>query len=188
MLFASFYEASGLFDSSFNRLAAKLSGGKFCHSDFIFKWNKDELTEILSKVRGLSDIRERASEYVKDGFLYVCVHVYWGGSVSYRVLMPDHVHLYWRVPDTEMRQLSCTWEEELQIFQWCMRELGKSYDYFGALTYLFRSTYGYPCTYGKYYCSMFMVKALQEIGKLEHINCRAIVPNHLYRLLYNLSV
>ena len=171
------------FDNTFNKICATLTGGEYCHSDFIFKWNKDDVNEILERVKGLSDIRERHDEYMKDGYLYVCFHVYWGDSVGYRVLIPDHINKYWSVPDTDMKQIECNKEDEHKLLHWCMKQLGKKYDYFGALTYFLRSFNSLPQEYNKFYCSMFMVNGLQQIDMFNNINPRAIIPNKLYKML-----
>ena len=187
VVYAAFYEPKGMFDSFFNKAAAYITGGDFCHSDFVYKWNEDQLNCILNRTKGMSDIRERKKEYMTDGFIYVCFHVFWGDRVEYRVMMPDHINEYWRVPENKL-MINMSWEDEEKTFHWCVSQMGKPYDYSSALTYMFRKNRlkNVPKKYNKYYCSMFMVKALQNVDVLaETINPCAVVPNKLYKLLVN---
>lgn len=183
MLYLQFYKPEGLFSGTMNRLAAWVTGGPYAHCDFVFKLNEDQVDDVLAQ-HGLNDIRENRHKYMrKDGHLYLCVHVYWGDEVAYRVLIPDHVHPYWNVPELD-HAIDCTWDDEKKIFRFCMDQLYKPYDYVGAMTfYLPSAKRGSDMLFSRYFCSQLCTHALQHVGRLLTVNPRRVTPNRLHRLL-----
>lgn len=80
MLYAAFLRPNGAYDSWFNKLAARATGGPFCHSEFVFRWTEEEFKEVRSRVAGFSRYKNH------KGPIDVALYVIWGDTVKYRVL------------------------------------------------------------------------------------------------------
>ena len=79
MLYASFFRPVGIYDGWFNRAAAWMTGGPYCHSELVFKWTKSELEEVMQSVKGHLPLRKKfASERQKrEPFTNKCAkHAY----------------------------------------------------------------------------------------------------------------
>ena len=176
MIYAAFYRAEGVFDSVFNKLAAFVTGrGPFCHSEFIFEWDKDELDQVLQRVKGFGLLRLRPREKVT-----VAVYILWGGHVTYRVLDQDFG--FCSVPTRDKIKLDVGFDKELNMLTWLTNQMGSPYDTTGAVLCMLPWR-KYSTTYDKYFCSQLMACALQRLGYLQYCNPGHLSPNTLYRKL-----
>ena len=182
MLYASFIRPEGIYNSFFNKAAAFVTKGDFCHSEFIFKWSEEELQEILKRVKGCSKLK-----YHK-GDINVCVYVIWGDKVRYRILsdeLPSNnpCDSFWRMPQNDLIEVNTDWESEKNMFTWLMAQMGAPYDKTGAVLSVvpWRAK---SSAYDKYFCSQLMCCALQRIGVMELYNPASVSPNDLYRVLH----
>ena len=50
MICASFARPVGLFDNVFNRFVTWLTGGEYCHSEFIFTWDMETATKFFETI------------------------------------------------------------------------------------------------------------------------------------------
>lgn len=174
MLYASFVRPEGVYNSWFNKLAARVTGGPFCHSEFIFRWSDDQLKQVLSRVKGLGSLRN------KKGPIDVAVYIIWGDIVRYRVL--SGYSPFWSVPERDMQHIDISWDSELNTITWLANQLGTPYDKTGALLSpipLRRKSLAYE----SYFCSQLMVCALQRLHMIQQCNPGNVTPNSLYRIL-----
>ncbi|MBM29222.1 MAG: hypothetical protein CME58_12710 [Halieaceae bacterium] len=174
MLYASFVRPEGVFDSWFNRLAARATGGPFCHSEFVFRWDEEQFKEIRNKVAGFAKYKHH------KGPIDVALYVIWGDTVKYRVLN-GHGEFF-SVPEKDMIRVSVPWETEMNTVCWLWNQLGSPYDKTGALLSVvpLRAP---SAAYDKYFCSQLMACALQRLGKIKQYNPGALTPNALHRAM-----
>lgn len=50
MITASFAKPVGLFDNWFNKVTAWVTGGEFCHSEFIFSFSREQMQKFLKLI------------------------------------------------------------------------------------------------------------------------------------------
>lgn len=185
MLHGSFARPQGLFENWFNSVVAGITGGPFCHSEFIFSWDKDAVNTFLNSLEGQERLKERCEEYEEDNVVNICFYVLWGDSCSYRFLKSTHRNKFYRMPneaDYEQVKIPINIQEEYKLASFLLEQCGKNYDYVGALTY-FVPFRGRHSIYDLYFCSQLMVCALHHIGKLKDVNPSGVTPNTLYKLL-----
>ena len=177
MLYASFVRPEGVYNTWFNKAAAFFTrGGNFCHSEFVFRWSKEELDEVLLRVKGLGRLRDH------KGPIDIAFYILWGDRVQYRVLN-GHAQ-FWSVPERDMIKVHTSWENELNTVTWLSHQLGRPYDRVGALMSPF--AWRRPNnTSDHYFCSQLMACALQRLGKLKHLNPGGLTPNSLYSALHS---
>ena len=183
MLYASFCTADGIYSGAFNRLAACVTGGNFCHCQFIFEWNDVQLSKILSH-KGFHKLR-RAAGCAAGEKVYVCVDVAWGGLVDFRLLYPDALEPYYCVPEKNKVPVLCSFEEEVQLALWLQLQQGKSYDRLGALMCWLPwrpKRLEYEC----YFCSQLMACGLEQVGLFRFRNIPT--PNRLFEVLSAVAV
>lgn len=179
MIYASFREPNGLFNNWFNRVAARFTGGDFCHSEFIFEWSEDQLTEALKAAELEGSSLSRVS--IVDDKIHVSLYVMWGMRVGYRVLSYDAEDPFWRMPDKHLVPVACGFEDEKKLFKWCMEQCGKEYDKVGALGCVL-PVRSWETEYDTYFCSQLMACGLNHIH-LTSVHPGSTTPNSLYTLL-----
>ena len=182
MLYASFRRPIGIFAGCFNRFAASVTGGNFCHSEFIFKLDNERLREII---KGTS-YEHSMLKLQKTDTVYVAWYTMWGGFVTYRILTNFAPDSFWRLPTDLGVSTNCTLEQETEIFRWCISQARKPYDRAGALGCVFPLR-GKQDEYSQYFCSQFMACALNRVGLLVgprgSPNPGSTTPNNLYTML-----
>ncbi len=177
MIFAAFYRPEGVFNSSFNKLAALVTGrGPFCHSEFIFHWDRDQLRQVLQRVKGFGQLRSKTPKDITS----IAVYIIWGGEVKYRVLDQDYG--FYSVPIQDKIHLKISFEKELNMLNWLTNQIGAPYDTTGAVLCMLPWRQ-YSTSYEKYFCSQLMACALQRLGYLQYCNPGHLSPNTLYRKL-----
>ena len=176
MIYAAFYRPEGVFDSFFNKMAAFATGrGPYCHSEFIFQWDRSELQQVLQRVKGFGQLRSSSSDLTS-----IAVYILWGGQVRYRVL--NQTHGFYSVPTKDKLHLNISFEKELNMLTWLMNQMGAPYDTIGAVLCMVPLR-KYSTAYDKYFCSQLMACALQRLGYLRHCNPGHLSPNKLYQKL-----
>lgn len=177
MIYAAFYRPEGAFDSFFNKAAAFATGrGPFCHSEFIFQWNKSQLRQVLQRVKGFGQLRAKSPRDSTS----IAVYIVWGGQVSYRVL--DQPYGFHSVPSKDKLRLNVTFEKELNVLTWLTNQMGAHYDTAGAVLCMLPWR-RFSTSYDKYFCSQLMACALQRLGYLRDCNPGHLSPNKLYSKL-----
>lgn len=183
MIQASFARPVGLFDNWFNKLVARVTGGSFCHSEFIVSWTVDQLLDVVNHTGGHINLRNELSKMDTDQ-VNICFYVLWGDQCNYR-LLKDHGTPFYRMPNqTEYSTLplDMSLSEEKKIVRFLFDQCNKNYDYLGALAY-FLPLRKSQHSYDTYFCSQLMVCSLQHINKIQNVNPSAVTPNKLYNLL-----
>lgn len=185
MLYASFARPVGMFDNFFNKAVAWMTGGEFCHSEFILTYPEAEFLEALNKIEGHDRLKRTYQNYVEDGHINICFYILWGNNVSYRLLKHIHNNPFYRMPNEnhfEKVQIHINTNQKNKILEFLFNECGKNYDYQGALLYYIprRNNESY---YSKYFCSQLMVSALHQIQMYRDHNPSGITPNCLYKIL-----
>ena len=176
MLYAAFYEATGMYNGCFNSLATWVTRGKYCHSEFVFKWTPDELREVGEKLTGFVHLRRPV-----DHVVYVSIYVLWGGMVDYRFLTEDAAQEFFRVPK-RMLPIDVSFEQELQIARWLFTQYGCPYDKLGAMLCVIPWRKAQK-QYTRYFCSQLMACALNNVDITHIHNPAGMSPNRLYRYL-----
>ena len=174
MLYASFLRPEGIFDSLFNKVAAFVTRGDFCHSELIFRWDDDERKQVVERIKGFSDLR-----HVK-GPVDIAVYVLFGGVVRYRILSGDGE--FWSFPTKDTIAIDMNFEQELNCVTWLSNQIGREYDTVGALLCPFHWRKE-DLAYDRYFCSQLMGCALKRQGFLTYVNPGALSPNSLYTAL-----
>ena len=179
MIYASFRAPSGIFNNWLNYVAAKVTGGDFCHSEFIFEWTEEELADALSAAELSGSDLNRITRV--DSKIQVAMYVMWGMTVGYRVLSYDAEDPFYRMPETDLVPVPCNFKEEKRLFAWCMEQYGKDYDKVGALGCIV-PVRAWQVEYDAYFCSQFMACALNP-SYITSVNPGSATPNSLYKLL-----
>lgn len=176
MLYASFFRPVGIYKGWFNRAAAWMTGGPYCHSELVFKWSKEELEDVMQSVKGHLPLRKK---FDKD--IYVCLYVLWGGMVDYRFLSEDSPSEFFGLSD-HMIEMNVTKEQEHKLIRWLFDQYGSPYDSVGAM--LCPLHWRKPkATYNQYFCSQLMACAFNACGFTQISNPGAMSPNSLCRYL-----
>lgn len=177
MIYAAFYRPEGVFNSYFNKLAAFATGrGPFCHSEFVFQWDRDQLHQVLQRVKGFGQLRAQTHRETTSVALYII----WGGEVRYRVLDQDFG--FYSVPTKDKIHLNISFDKELNMLNWLTNQMGAEYDTTGAVLCMLPWR-KYSTSYEKYFCSQLMACALQRLGYLQYCNPGNLSPNKLYQRL-----
>lgn len=185
MISASFARPTGLFDNVFNRFVSWLTGGDYCHSEFIFTWDIDQANEFFKTVEGHDRLKNRFSEYVEDGKVNICFYVLWGDKTSYRLLKHTSNNPFYRMPNNSqftVLPMTMDQENEFKIATFLLDQCKKEYDYAGALTYYIPLRNSQQ-EYSTYFCSQLMICALQHVQQYRDVNPSSVTPNKLYDLL-----
>ena len=188
MITASFAKPVGLFDNWFNRLTAYVTGGEFCHSEFIFSFSIEQMEKFLKLINeeNSPSWKKKIKRYEEDGFIHMDFFIVWGDTVSIRLLKKTHNNPYYKFPNEREFSLinikNTTEEEELQLAKFLHDQVKKEYDYYAALTYYIPGR-DRAASYNKYFCSQLMVASLQQINRLKSINPSSVTPNKLHALL-----
>lgn len=187
MLNAVFARPVGIFDNWFNKVVAWITGGNYCHSEFVFTWTEDEAKVFFDQVDGHSKLKEGYEKYIEDGNLHICFYILWGDTLSYRLLKYRHNNPFYRILDEAVATevpVQMSPDNEINVANFLLSQCGKPYDYTGA-TLCFVPLRTSNSEYPQYFCSELMVCALQHCRMLSHVNASGVTPNKLYNLLSN---
>ena len=185
MLNAVFARPVGIFDNWFNKVVSYMTGGDFCHSEFVFSWTPEEAKHFFSNIEGHDKFKNNYKRYIEDGKLHVCFYILWGNVLSYRLLKYQHNNPFYRVLDDSQAKkikINLNQENEMKIASFLLSQCGKPYDYNAAVCYFVPLRNSRP-EYEQYYCSELMVCALQQCRLLLDVNPSGVTPNYLYKLL-----
>lgn len=186
MLVASFARPCGMFDNWFNKLTSFVTGGSFCHSEFVFSFPVARMREFLTFAEeDESEWQRKLVRYEEDGMIHLCFYIVWGDDVSYRLMKKKHNNPFYRYPNESqfcVVGVDATPEEEFEMAKFLMDQRSKNYDYVGALSY-FVPLRDRAATYNRWFCSQLMVATLQHVNKLKDVNPSGITPNGLYNIL-----
>ena len=73
MLVASFARPCGMFDNWFNKFTSFVTGGSFCHSEFVFSFPVARMREFLTFAgEDESEWQRKLERYEEDGMIHPC--------------------------------------------------------------------------------------------------------------------
>lgn len=185
MLYASFAKPVGMFDNIFNKAVAWITGGDFCHSEFIFTYPVNDFKSILEDIDGQDHLKKTYSNYVEDEKINICFYILWGNKVSYRLLKHTHNNPFYRMPDEnqfEQIEINVNKDQKNKVLKYVFDQCGKNYDYQGALMYYIPIRTN-ESNYARYFCSQLMVSALHQVQMFREHNPASVTPNYLYKIL-----
>ena len=58
MLDAVFARPVGIFDNWFNKAVAWVTGGNYCHSEFVFTWTEEEANFFFDQIEGHGKLKD----------------------------------------------------------------------------------------------------------------------------------
>ena len=183
MLQAVFARPVGIYNNWFNKVVAYITGGSFCHSEFVFTWSEEEADAYFGSMD--TPLANSYKRYIEDGKLHVCFYILWGDVLSYRLLKYQHNNPFYRIADEAQSAnipINVTMDEEKKMVSFLLNQCGKSYDYTAALMYYIPLRNSLT-EYDQYYCSELMVCTLQQVRMLSNVNPSGCTPNKLYTLL-----
>jgi len=185
MLNAVFARPVGIFDNWFNKVVSYMTGGDFCHSEFVFSWTEEQANYFFSDIDANDKLKANYKRYLEDGKLHVCFYILWGDVLSYRLLKYNHNNPFYRVLDESQASnvaINISNENEMKLAKFLMAQVGKPYDYTAAVMFFVPLRHS-QTEYPQYYCSELMVCALQQCRMLQSVNPSGVTPNKLYKLL-----
>lgn len=206
MIWVSFFKPMGIFEGSFNRLAAWWTAGKYCHCELVFQVSpQDLMTSVKNVYKDLTeqneDHRRLCAELEKIFFqnkqnklliqseqdLYVSFSLIWGDQLRVRFLR--NVNDTWcSSPLIEKEEID--WfkvepkENKLETLEWALTQVTKPYNSSAAF-FSWVPTFTSESLRDKdsYFCSEFTAMGLIKMKCLKQINTHHCTPNDLAKLL-----
>ena len=192
------------FDVYFNRLAAAVTGGAFCHVEICFKnLYLLGIRRLLSYYVGerMSDEKKRA----RDALRYICslfprncppntcitvaFFALQGMPLGVRVLAEladDPFYMMYGEGWTEYEIKKAPDDVVTSQFIWCLQQTGKPYDTMGALSSPLRSAYqhnGMEADRATWFCSNYALRFCQHMAICGDLGLSGTTPNALEKEL-----
>ena len=212
MIWVSFYKPSGVFESSFNKMAAWWTGGNYCHCELVFCLEPSVLMNVvkkryqditndtnLSEQQKIKNTAELESVFFenkdhraiiqKGEPVYVSFSLLWGDQLRVRFLM--NIHDPWiakpqiEFDDVNWIQIdSINQKDEEKGFLWSLSEITKPYNNSAAF-WSWLPTWSVDGIQPKdsYFCSEFAAMVLVYMGHLKPMSVSHCTPNHLWDIL-----
>lgn len=206
-LLLSFWRPVDIFESRFNKFAAWVTSGEFCHVELVLHVPPEMLKTSLTKAMTLKD--QNLHNAIEEGFfndpaarqalagtenIYVSFSALWGMQLSARVLrntatsawehtpVEDHEDVLWvDVVDKYDRDAESLEEEQQRLSDYCVFQLGKQYNTWGALISASGAECGFLTNPRSKFCSELCVSALQLHDILPDLRPATVTPNSLYK-------
>ena len=207
MLSIILWTAKSVFDTTFNKIVAAVTGGPYCHAECVFTLTKEEWKDnLLSFDKSYGTISTRAkniwariesySTDIEDhAFISLCFYTIWGSQLSVRMLTTHDDYVFNRLPNpdyTKCHVLKFKDQELRHCLAFSIQELEKAYDSYKAFTYflpeMFINRPIQPALPSKYFCSEFICYMLKNVGYLKDVIPEKITPNHLQPILEKLEI
>jgi hypothetical protein len=207
----SFYRPMDYFDGVYNRIAAWVTAGDFCHCELVLHTTPTDIMKAVKSIyesaqngeyppedchRMISQIENnffndtafRKSVQTSDTMV-LSFSLLWGQPMSVRVLNETSHDSWFKIPAPEDRTVALLHGPALKdedyhaTLQFVIEELGKDYDGTGALCSILPS-WSSPDSHERrqsYFCSEFCVMAFQRVGFMEDLPAKHTTPNSLYK-------
>lgn len=197
------------FDVLFNKLAARLTGGDFCHCEIAFEGvSINGLRRLLNHyaARSRSEANNRArlalmsvcNLFPKDcpsgTNLTVAFYALQGMSLGVRVLAELADDPFYMQYDDGWRQYviaDAPQDVVTSQFVWCLEQTGKPYDTTGALTSVFRSAHhhsGLEPDRASWFCSNHCLRFCQHMALCGDLGLSGTTPNTLDKELHDIYI
>jgi len=207
----SFYRPMDYFDGMYNRFAAWVTSGEFCHCELVLHTTPVDIMGAVKKIYRSAqngeyppeDCRRMISQIETNFFndtgfrkavqssdcMVLSFSLLWGQPMSVRVLNETSHDSWFKIPSKEDRTVSLLHGPSLEdkdyhsTLQFVIEELGKDYDGAGALCSVL-PTWSEDNSVQRrqsYFCSEFCVMAFQRVGFLVDLPAKHTTPNSLYK-------
>ena len=209
----SFYRPMDYFGGMYNRFAAWVTDGDFCHCELVLHTTPVDIMGAVKKIyqsaqngeyppqdchRMISQIETnffndtgfRKAVQTSDNMV-LSFSLLWGQRMSVRVLNETSHDSWFTIPtreDSTMALLhgpSLKDEDYHATLQFVIEELGKDYDAPGALCSVLPS-WSSPNSHERrqsYFCSEFCVMAFQRVGFMADLPAKHTTPNSLHKYI-----
>lgn len=183
------------FDVTFNKVAAAVTGGRFCHCEIAFDsiklgklrefvplFDKSTPDDIRCK-DALHSILNLFPPDANDELVHIAFYALQGMPLGVRVLSE-------RSADPFFQKYSDAWKvyqirdapgdvSGMQLF-WCLKQVGKPYDTMGALTCpLKTNTSDFEPDRDAWFCSNHALRFVQHMALCQDMSLRCTTPNSL---------
>lgn len=209
-LFVSFYKPVGYFSGAFNRFVTWFTFGDYCHCDLVIRTTPDAVMSSVKEIYTAAqhegyapaDCRRiigqiemaffdtnfrkaaQTSEHINLSFSFL-----WGYPMSVRVVTESAHDTWFKLPQKSDTYATLVPIENINpecvqnVLRFAIEGLGKQYDTSGALCSWI--PFGESTTREResYFCSEFVVTALQRCGLLQDVAASKTTPNSLYHHL-----
>ena len=213
MISVSFFRPVDYFSGAFNRFVTWMTSGDFCHCELIVRVAPQTILDVIKDIhRGaqhgqypeedcpriisgietnfFDDVEFRKAVQTEGNTIALSFSLIWGTPMSVRVLHDQTPDSWFQYPPLSsggsVQRVDITSEEKhvSDTLKFAIEELGKDYDTSGALCswipWTSETKHG---RHEAYFCSEFVVTALQRIGYLEGISAKHTTPNALYTVI-----
>lgn len=210
MLSVSFYRPVDYFSGTFNRFVTWMTAGEFCHCELVIHSTPDEIMKAVKHVYTAAqqgqyapddcnriigqiemyffDTHFKAAAQSQDR-MSISFSLLWGHPMSVRVLQETSHDSWFKMPTTTDNFASVVDIPEIEpdklveTLHFSIEELGKNYDSSGALLSWLPFSSEHKSSYESYFCSEFVVTALQRINLYEKMDALHTTPNSLYSII-----
>tara|TARA_B110000008_G_scaffold166808_1_gene166879 strand:+ start:2499 stop:3182 length:684 start_codon:yes stop_codon:yes gene_type:complete len=207
----TFYKPVDYFSGLFNRFAAWLTWGDYCHCELVVKTSP---TEIMNTVKEIYQAAQKGNYAPEDcnriisqiemaffdtGFrklaqssdtLTLSFSQILGQKMAVRSLTKTAHDTWFKLPTGEDNYVDIadgpqiTEKQRTETLRFAIEELGKDYDTSGALcSWLPFSSSHRADIYETWFCSEFVVTAFQRIGFAKSLDAKRTTPNSLYHFV-----
>lgn len=209
MISVSFFRPVDYFSGTFNRFVTWMTSGDFCHCELVLRTTPQTILDVIKDIhRGaqqgkypeedcpriiagietnfFDDVEFRKAVQT-EGTVALSFSLIWGTPMSVRVLHDQTPDSWFQYPPTDsggsVERVDITDDAThvLNTLKFAIEELGKDYDTSGALCSWIPWTSETDLERREtYFCSEFVVTALQRIGYLRTVPAMHTTPNALY--------
>ena len=208
MIWVSFFKPMGIFEGSFNKLAAWWTAGKYCHCEIVWHVEPQILMgcvkQLYTNLRSSSEDNKSLCAELESVFfenkdnktllqlgkkVYVSFSLIWGDQLRVRFLM-NIEDPWFSTPEktfNDIEWLECKdikAEKETDTLLWALGELTKPYNSSAAL-FSWVPTWGVNDVKSRpsYFCSEFAALCLVRMGFLLPLATHHCTPNHLEAII-----
>jgi len=204
MLWVSFFRPVGIFEGSFNRLAAWWTAGEYCHCELVWHVEPvilmDCVKRIYTKIQASDEDHSKIAAELESVFfqnkdnkallqlgqkVYVSFSLLWGDQLRIRFLM-NIEDPWFSTPNQTFDDI--VWrkcegikpEKEEETLEWALGQVTKPYNSSAAL-FSWVPTWGVNDVKSRpsYFCSEFAALCLVRMGFLKPLATHHCTPNHL---------
>jgi hypothetical protein len=207
MLSVSFYRPVDYFSGTFNRFVTWMTAGEFCHCELVLHCKPDDIMKAVKHVYTAAqngeyppddcnrilaqiemyffDTNFRKAAQSQDN-MSLSFSLLWGYPMSVRVLQETAHDSWFKLPTESDTYASIVnmpiinADDVEATLKFSIEELGKNYDSSGALFSWLPFSSEHKNSYESYFCSEFVVTALQRIKLFEKMDPLHTTPNSLY--------
>jgi len=208
MLWVSFFKPMGIFEGSFNKLAAWWTAGEYCHCELV--WHVEPVIlmgcvrRTYAKIQSSEEDHTKLAAELESVFfqnkdnkallqlgkkVYVSFSLLWGDQLRIRFLM-NIEDPWFSTPNQSFDDI--VWrkcnnikpEKEEETLEWALGEISKPYNSSAAL-FSWVPTWGTNDTRPRpsYFCSEFAALCLVRMHFLKPLATHHCTPNHLEAII-----